>query len=88
MNRNDKIAVAVTALGAVVILLFYTKKFKLITSTSDPLSPIGQETDFGFSGVIESGHGTTISHEDMMIKNKNRDLANRKSKNKTIQELL
>lgn len=88
MNRNDKIAIAITALGGIVLLLFYTKKFKLISTTSDPLSPIGQETDFGFTGVIEAGHGTTISQEDMMIKSKKRELANRKSKNKTIQELL
>lgn len=88
MNKNDKIAIAVTIVGALVLTLFYAKKFKLIAATTDPLSPIGSESNFGFTGVIESGHGTTISHEDMMIKSKMREQALRRTKNKTIQELL
>jgi hypothetical protein len=64
MERNEKIVLASIAVGALILSVHYAKSLALSRSTSDPLAPIGDETDFGFSGTIEFGHGTTISHEE------------------------
>lgn len=78
MEKAEKLTIVSIAVGALMLLMYYSKKGLVSASVSDPMAPVGSETNFGADGTNDNPHGTTIPHEFKTQNDNNRKNEKRK----------